>query len=175
MALIQAHFWTKPSCGGCVTQCQCADWSLTFAMFRHVPPKLQSMLGDYDIYGMPLTTWFSPRVNLLVDDSERVQIEGRPFLHAKQVTIEGSSAAMFVNNCFPGLVDTKSNDRILIACHEGYHVNMDQKMLLWNVRDSFGHFSETDEAWIIDKYTQILPFREVPLDTIHVFEAYSGG
>ena len=48
-------------------------------------------------------------------------------------------------------------------------------MLLWNVRDSFGHFSETDEAWIIDKYTQILPFREVPLDTIHVFEAYSGG
>jgi len=48
------------------------------------------MLGDYDIYGMPLTTWFSPRVNLLVDDSERVQIEGRPFLHAKQVTIEGS-------------------------------------------------------------------------------------
>lgn len=87
-------------------------------MYRQLPLKLQGLLRDFDSYGMPRTDWFQPRANLLIDDVSEVEVQGKSFLQARQLIMEGSSAGMFTDACFPGLGDIACGEHIPIAIHD---------------------------------------------------------
>ena len=151
-------------------------------MFRCIPPKLESLLQIYDGYGMPGVNKFSPRSNLLVDDVSKITIQGTDCLQARQMIMEGGSARMFENSCFPGLPDKMNGDHVLIAMEDGISWEGDQKLLLWDVRDAFevGHapsvcLRNDDAAWVIDRSTMVLPLKEQLHEDIHVFETFAGG
>eukprot|EP00435_Cladocopium_sp_Y103_P006658 s4409_g2.t1 len=124
---------------------------------------------------MPRTEWFQPRANLLIDDITKIDNGCSPLFKARQLVMEGSSASMFEDACFPGLGDRTCGEHVLIACHGRSDVEIEGKTLLWNVADAFETPTSTDVAWIVDRETMILPLNHPLGNTIHILEAYAGG
>jgi len=102
-----------------------------------IPPKLVDLLAGMELYGHLGSTWLQPRSNLLVDNVEMVEKGDLSYLMCNQVVPEGSSKDMFINRCFPGLPDVLCEDRILISISSVLDFPPNEKLLLWNIKDTF--------------------------------------
>ena len=72
-------------------------------MFRVLPPKLEHLLGEFDIYGSPGTPWCKDRHHVLLHDVE-CEHDHSKFFNGVQTAVEGGSLAMFQDGCFPTCV-----------------------------------------------------------------------
>ena len=143
-------------------------------MFRVLPPKLEHLLGEFDIYGSPGTPWCKDRHHVLLHDVE-CEHDHSKFFNGVQTAVEGGSLAMFQDGCFPNLCDRTFGGAIQIEIPHDMKLPQDRKLLLWNVVDSHAFPLQSQAAWVVDHATMILPTKDPVGQCIHVFEAFSGG
>ena len=143
-------------------------------MFRVLPPKLEHLLGEFDIYGSPGTPWCKDRHHVLLHDVE-CEHDHSKFFNGVQTAVEGGSLAMFQDGCFPNLCDRTFGGAIQIEIPHDMKLPQDRKLLLWNVVDSHAFPLQSQAAWVVDHATMILPIKDPVGQCIHVFEAFSGG
>lgn len=140
-----------------------------------LPPKLVDLLGEYDMYGLVGAPWMTPRNNLLMGNVSIQWDDDNFFLLGQHMIPEGSSKQMFINRCFPGLADTMNSDIVKVSCQKPIDIQLTEKVLLWNVRDSFWECSLNGLAWEIDEHTVVLPVKVPSRDKLHILEMFSGG
>ena len=140
-----------------------------------IPPKLDDLLAGYDVYGQHGVQWLKPRHNILLDNTSMEWKDDHLFLKGQHATPEGSSRAMYLNRCFPGLPDMTCDDSVLVSCMKPITVQTTTKMLLWNVRDTCWDHNRYDCAWEIDEHTMVLPIKVPSMTKLHILELFAGG